>query len=58
MLHYELHDLKEDLRLADTYLSPALVITNPLYVLLELTLEELHVLPFRLSGFDIWEYCR
>ena len=57
MLHYKLHDLKEDLRLADADLSPALLITNPLYVLLELSLEELHVLSFWLGGFDIRENC-
>jgi hypothetical protein len=57
VLHDELHDLKEDLRLADTDLSPALLITNPLYVLLELSLEELHILAFWLGGFDIRENC-
>ena len=57
MLHYELNDLKEDLRLGDTDLSPALLITNPLYVLLELTLQELHVLSFWRGGFDIRENC-
>ncbi len=57
MLHYELHNLKEDLRLGDTYLSPAFFITHPLYVLFELTLKELHVLPFWLDRLGIWENC-
>ena len=57
MLHYQLHDLKEDLRLGDTDLSPALLITNPLYVLLELSLQELHIFSLGRGGFDIRENC-
>jgi hypothetical protein len=57
VLHYELHYLKEDLRLADADLSPAFLITNPLNVLLKLSLEELYVLPFWRGGFDIRENC-
>jgi hypothetical protein len=57
VLHYQLHDLKEDLRLGDTDLSPALLITNPLYVLLELSLQELHIFSLGRGGFDIRENC-
>ena len=57
MLHNELHDLKEDLGVGDTDLPPALLIADPLDVLLELSLQELHVLRLWRGGLDIRENC-